>query len=397
LTTRKIRIVDEETAFGPLAGIKVVELAGIAPAPFGATVLADLGAEVVRVDRCDTAADDTTGPSADPPPDPLGRGRRSIAVDLRDPAGAELVLRLTDQADVLVEGFRPGVCERLGIGPEVTLARNPRLVYARLTGWGQAGPLASTAGHDITYLALSGGLQPLGPFDGPPLPPVNFVADFGGGGMLLAVGVLAALLERQRSGRGQVIDAAMLDGAGLLSAFLHGAHASGLWSGRRGEFVLDGSAPFYTTYTCADGGFVAVGPLEPKFYAELLRGLGLDEADLPDQYDRAGWPVLRETFAAAFASRPRDEWAKLFAMTDACVAPVLSPWEAAEHPHLAAREAFVDVAGVRQPAPAPRFSRTPGAVRSAAPRPGQHTSAILRDVGLTDDEIERLRGDGVIR
>lgn len=385
--------MDQVAAFGPLAGVRVIELAGLAPAPFAATMLADLGAEVVRVDRCEAAPET----ASDPPPDPLGRGRRSIAVDLRTPAGADLLLHLTDEADVLVEGFRPGVCERLGIGPEVALQRNPRLVYGRITGWGQDGPLAHTAGHDITYVALSGGLHPLAPFDGPPAPPINYVADFGGGGMLLAVGVLAALLERQRSGRGQVVDAAMLDGAGLLSAILHGARAGGLWSGRRGEFVLDGSAPFYTTYTCADGGFVAVGALEPKFYAELLRGLGLDDASLPEQYDRAGWPALRETFAAVFARRPRDAWAAVFASGDACVAPVLSPWEAGDHPHLAARGSFVDVAGMRQPAPAPRFSRTPGAVRSPAPYPGQHTVDILSESGLSDAEIARLRREGVVR
>lgn len=386
--------MDEVPPFGPLAGVKVVELAGIAAAPFGATVLADLGAEVVRVDRREAVPDDMAAPA---PPDPLARGRRSIAVDLRDPAGAELVLRLTDRADVLVEGFRAGVCERLGIGPDAALARNPRLVYARLTGWGQDGPLARTAGHDITYLALSGGLEPLGPFDGPPAPPVNYVADFGGGGMLLAVGVLAALVERQRSGRGQVIDAAMLDGAGLLSAFLHGARAGGLWSGRRGDFVLDGSTPFYTTYTCADGRHVAVGALEPRFYAELLRGLGLADADLPGQYDRAGWPRLREAFAAVFACRPRDAWAEVFANDDACVAPVLSLWEAPDHPHHAARGTFTEVAGMRQPAPAPRFSRTPGAVRSPAPHPGEHTDEVLADAGLSATEIGALRRGGVVR
>jgi alpha-methylacyl-CoA racemase len=379
---------------GPLAGIRVIELSGLAPGPFGCMVLADLGAEVLRVDRTDQIPD--TRDEA-PPPDPLGRGRRSIAIELKSPQAVETMLRLVASADVLVEGYRPGVCERLGIGPEVCLSRNPGLVYARITGWGQDGPLAPRAGHDITYLATSGALYPIGPADAPPVVPSNYVADFGGGGMLLVVGVLAALRERDRTGRGQVVDAAMVDGSALFTALLHGMRANGTWNGRRGEFVLDGSAPWYTTYRCADGGYVAVGALEPKFYAELLAGLGLaDAADLPSQHDRAGWPELRSRIAAAFATRDRDAWAKLFEPLDACVAPVLSPDEAVRHPHLVARGTFSDVAGMPQPSPAPRFSVTPADSPSAAPHPGQDTDAVLADWGFSDIEIAVLREIGAV-
>jgi crotonobetainyl-CoA:carnitine CoA-transferase CaiB-like acyl-CoA transferase len=339
---------------GPLAGVRVVELAGQAPGPFGCMVLADLGADVVRVDR--------PGPS---PEGPLQRGRRVTVLDLKSPDGVAGLLRLVDRADVLVEGYRPGVAERLGFGPPVCLDRNPRLVYTRMTGWGQDGPLAARAGHDIDYLAVSGALEPLGRANDRPHAPINLLGDFGGGGMLLAVGVLAALLERERSGAGQVIDAAMVDGSALLTTFLHGMLAAGAWSEPRGENLLDGGAPFYDTYRTADGGFVAVGALEPRFYAALLAGLGLAGLDLTDQYDRAGWPELRRRFADRFARRTRAEWTAVFADTDACVSPVLAPAETHWHPHNAARGTFVEVGGVRQPAPAPRFSRTPAAV----PRP----------------------------
>lgn len=301
----------------------------------------------------------------------LSRSRRSVAVDLKHPDAAEQVLRLTDQADVLVEGFRPGVCERLGIGPDVACARNPRLIYGRLTGWGQDGPLAQRAGHDLTYLALSGALHPVGPEGRAPTPPLNYVADFGGGGMLLATGVLAALLERERSGRGQVVDAAMVEGAGLMTLLLHGLRAQGMWSDERGTNLLDGSAPFYACYPCPDGGWLAVAALEPEFYAELIDGLGLSGADvdLPAQYDTAGWPRLRAAIAAAVATRTRDDWAAVFTGRDACAAPVLTPAEAAEHPHAVARRAFVSVDGLVQPAPAPQFSRTP--TDAPIPAPGQ--------------------------
>ncbi|ADD43553.1 CaiB/BaiF CoA transferase family protein [Stackebrandtia nassauensis] len=375
---------------GPLSGIRVIELASLAPAPFTATVLSDLGAEVLRLDRAETVPS-TTG---SPPPEPLGRGRRSVAVDLKRPGGASLVLDLVGRTDVLLEGFRPGVCERLGIGPDACLARNPRLVYGRLTGWGQTGPLAQRAGHDINYLALSGALYPIGPADGPPTPPINYVADFGGGGMLLAVGVLAALFERERSGAGQVIDAAMTEGAGLLSSLLHGLKARGMWSDERGGNPLDGTAPFYGTYACADGGFVAVGALEPQFYAELVKGLEL--IDPPTQYDQSGWPEARRRFADAFASRTRDEWAAVFEGTDACVTPVLTLDEAPDHPHNRARASFTEVAGLRQPAPAPRLSRTPGAVAGPAPQPGEHTRAALTDWGISAEDLAGLFATGVL-
>jgi alpha-methylacyl-CoA racemase len=365
---------------GPLQGLRVLEIASLAPAPFACTILSDLGAQVLRIDRAPL-----------PTPEPLTRGRRSVAIDLKHPDGVATVLRLAERADVLVEGFRPGVCERLGIGPQECLARNPRLIYARMTGYGQDGPLAQRAGHDINYLALSGALEPLGPFDGPPAPPLNYVADFGGGGMLLAVGVLSALWERERSGAGQVVDASMVEGAALITTLLHELRARELWSERRGGNLFDGSAPFYATYACADGGFVAVGALEPQFWAELLSGLGLADQDLPDQHDPAGWPRLKELIADVFVTRTRQEWTDLFAESDACVTPVLSPFEAHEHPHNIARGTFTEVDGMIQPAPAPRFSRTPGAVSSRSPRPGEHTDAALADWGLSDQEIAALR------
>ena len=367
----------------------MLEIASLAPAPFACTVLSDLGAEVLRVDRPDTAPRGA--------PDPLTRGRRSAAVDLKRPAGVGIVLRLAENADVFVEGFRPGVCERLGVGPEVCLRRNPRLVYARMTGWGQDGPLAPTAGHDINYLALSGALEPLGPAGGPPLPPANYVADFGGGGMLLVVGVLAALWERERSGRGQVVDAAMVEGAALLSSIVHGLAAVGWWRAERGGNIFDGSAPFYTTYACADGRFVAVGAVEPEFWAGTLRGLGIDGGELSPQYDRDSWPGVKARLAGVFAGRTRDEWCELFAGTDACVTPVLSPFEAHHHPHNAARRTFTRVGGLVQPAPAPRFSRTPAGVQGSSPGPGEHSDAALADWGFTSDEIAALRGCGAVR
>lgn len=355
----------QPAATGPLAGIRVLEFASLAPAPFACMMLADLGADVLRVVN---PAD--RGPTAQPHPgDPLDRGRAIASLDLKQPRDLDTALDLATRADVLVEGFRPGVMERLGLGPDACRRRNPRLVYARMTGWGQDGPLASRAGHDINYLAVAGALEPLGPFDGPPSPPLNYVADFGGGGMLLAVGVLAALVERESSGRGQVVDAAMTDGAALLTGIVHGLRARGLWGARRGGNLLDGSAPFYTTYTCSDGRFVAVGAIEPQFYAELLGRLGLaDRIDPARQHDRGTWDETRRLFADAFASRPRDEWSALFADSDACVTPVLTPWEAPNHPHNAARGTFVGVGANPQPAAAPRFSRTCAANPPLPPR-----------------------------
>jgi alpha-methylacyl-CoA racemase len=375
---------------GPLDGVQVVEIASLAPAPFGCMVLADLGADVLRVDRVGAATGRADG-------GPLSRGRRSVQLDLKQPEGIGLLLTLIEDADVLVEGFRPGVTERLGFGPAECAQRNPRLVYARMTGWGQDGPLAATAGHDIDYIAVSGALYPLGRAGGPPTPPVNLLGDFGGGGLLMALGILAALVERERSGLGQVVDAAMVDGSALLSAFLYGLRASGSWRDERGTNLLDTGAPFYDTYATADGQHVAVGALEPQFYAALLRGLGLDQGDpLPEQYDESGWPVLREKFTAVFASRTRDEWAQAFAGTDACVAPVLSPAEAPGHPHNAARDTFTEVAGVMQPSPAPRFSRTPAGQPAAPPRGGADTDTVLAGLGYSAAEVAALRSRGVV-
>ncbi len=359
---------------GPLAGLKVVELAGIGPGPHAAMILADLGADVVRIDRpsggLQLGSPDT--------PDPTLRGRRLVAADLKDDAGRETVLRLVERADVLVEGYRPGVTERLGVGPADCHARNPRLVYARMTGWGQDGPLARHAGHDINYISLTGALHAIGRPGERPVPPLNLVGDFGGGSMLLVIGVLAALWEAERSGRGQVVDAAMVDGASLLSQMFWGFLAQKTWIDEPGVNLLDGGAPFYDTYTCSDGRHVAVGAIEPQFYAALLAGLGLTDAGLPHQFDRERWPETAERFAGIFATRTRDEWAAAFAGTDACVTPVLAFGEVAGHPHIAARRTIVENDGVPQAAPAPRFSRTPPGLRGAAGSP-QTADEILAD------------------
>jgi alpha-methylacyl-CoA racemase len=376
---------------GPLDGIRVIEVASLAPAPFGCMILADLGADVLRVERAERA-----GPQSQPPKDPLQRSRRSVGINLKDPAGVDLLLRLAGDADVLVEGFRPGVAERLGFGPAEFEQRNPRLIYGRMTGWGQDGPLAPTAGHDIDYISVSGALAPIGRAGERPVPPLNLLGDFGGGGMLLALGVLAALVERAQSGRGQVLDVAMVDGSALLTTFVYGMRANGSWQDERGVNLLDGGAPFYDTYETADGGYVGVGALEPQFYAALLDGLGLADAGLPAQHDRAGWPELRSRFAAAFGSRSRDEWEQVFAGTDACVAPVLGLGEAAGHPHAQARSAFTDVGGVIQPAPAPRFGRSVTQPPTAPPRPGADTDTVLAGLGLSGEEIAGLRAGGVI-
>jgi alpha-methylacyl-CoA racemase len=374
---------------GPLHGVRVVEIASLAPAPFACMVLSDLGAEVLRVDRPTSVGRDATI-------DPLGRGRQSIGLNLKDPAGVEVLLRLLDTADVLVEGFRPGVTERLGFGPDVCLERNPGLVYGRMTGWGQEGPMAQMAGHDINYIAIAGALDPIGRAGERPLPPLNLVGDFGGGGMLLAVGVLAALFERSRSGRGQVVDAAMVDGAALLTSFIHGMRGQGVWQDARGTNLLDGGAPFYDTYETSDGLHMSVGALEPQFYAALLRGLGLEDEDLPGQLDQARWPEMRARFTEVFKSRTRDEWTRIFDGTDACVAPVLGLGEAPAHPHSTARTGFVDVGGLAQPAPAPRFSRTAAETPAPPVRPGEHTEATLAGIGLSAAEIADLREQGAI-
>jgi alpha-methylacyl-CoA racemase len=370
---------------GPLTGVRVVELAGLGPVPHAGMVLADLGADVLRVDRPDSRAGY----------DVLSRSRRSVAVDLKHPAGAETVLRLVDSADVLVEGLRPGVTERLGVGPDVCLARNPRLVYGRMTGWGQEGPLAARVGHDLNYLAIAGALGTVGEPGRKPVPPLNLVADFGGGSMLLVSGVLAALVERATSGRGQVVDAAMVDGVSMLLAMTWSFRGSGGWRDERGVNLLDGGAPFYDTYECADGGWLAIGALEPQFWAVVVDVLGL--ADAPEQYDQARWPELRRRVAAAVASRSRDEWAAVFEPLDACVSPVLTLGEAADHPHMAARGAVVERDGVLQPQPAPRFSRTPAAISSPPSAPGSDTREALQDWGFSPAEVAGLERDAVVR
>jgi alpha-methylacyl-CoA racemase len=339
---------------GPLSGLRVVELEGIGPVPHAAMVLADLGADVVRVGRPSGGLQIGPGGAVDP----TVRGRRVISANLKEPAGREAVLSLAERADVLVEGLRPGVTERLGVGPEDCLGRNPRLVYGRMTGWGQDGPLAQRAGHDINYISLTGALHAIGRAGERPVPPLNLVGDFGGGSMLLVTGVLAALWEAQRSGQGQVVDAAMIDGASLLVQMVWGMLPSGWWTDERGANLLDGAAPFYDTYTCADGRFVAVGAIEPQFYRALLDGLGLAADELPGQLDRSRWPELKARLAEIFATRTRDEWAAVFDGTDACVTPVLAFGEVPGHPHVAARGTVVDRDGVLQAAPAPRFSRT---------------------------------------
>jgi alpha-methylacyl-CoA racemase len=373
---------------GPLTGVRIVEVAGIGPGPFCAMLLADMGADVIRVDRPAPASGPGDGP---PAADVLQRGRRSIAVDLKTEAGVDVVLALAERADGLLEGFRPGVAERLGIGPEPCLARNGRLVYGRMTGWGQDGPYSPTAGHDINYIALAGALWPMGLRDRPPTPPLNLIGDFGGGGMLLAFGMVSALFEAQRSGRGQVVDAAMVDGSAVLTTMIHGFRAMGQWVDERQANLIDGGAHFYGVYETADGGYVALGSIEPQFYAELLARLGLDPAALPPQHDRSAWPALRARLEEIFRRRTRAEWCEVFEGADACFAPVLTMAEAPRHPHNAARETFVEIAGVVQPAPAPRFSRTPGAVQRPPARPGQHTAEILEELGLDPDHLSRRR------
>ncbi|MFH8799099.1 CaiB/BaiF CoA transferase family protein [Streptomyces sp. NPDC017936] len=363
----------DPAAHGPLTGVRVVELAGIGPGPFAAMLLADLGADVVRVDR-------PGGPALaiDPSRDVANRNKRSVIVDLKAPDGPARVLDLAARADVLIEGYRPGVAERLGVGPEACHARNPRLVYGRMTGWGQDGPLAHRAGHDVSYIALTGTLGMIGAPDTPPALPANLLGDYAGGSLYLVVGVLAALHHARATGTGQVVDAAIVDGAAHLSAMIHGMLAAGVWQDRRGANLLDGGCPYYGTYETADGGYMAVGALEPQFYEEFVRLLGLD--GFADAHrDPARWDDLREAVAARFTARTRDEWTALFADSDACVAPVLSLREAPHHPHLAARATFTDHGGITQPAPAPRFSATPTAVRSGPARPGADTAAVARD------------------
>ncbi len=379
---------------GPLKGYRVVELAGIGPGPFAGMMLADMGAEVVRVDRASAVRD-----GAAPVADVLGRGRGAVGVDLKHPDGREVVLRLVEGADALIEGFRPGVTERLGLGPDDCLARNPRLVYGRMTGWGQDGPYADAAGHDINYIALSGTLGMIGRQGERPLPPLNLVGDFGGGGMLLAFGIVCAMLEASRSGRGQVIDAAMVDGAALLAAMMHGFRSTGMWRDERGTNLLDTGAFFYEVYETSDGRYISLGSIEPQFYAQMaeLTGLAAEPGGAPDQNDRDAWPALKDRLAALIKTKTRDEWCRLMEGTDACFAPVLDPGEAPSHPHNEHRRTFVDVAGVVQPAPAPRFSRTVPEIERPPARAGQHTDEALGEWGFAADEIAKLREAGAVR
>jgi len=373
---------------GPLEGIRVIEIAGIGPGPFCAMLLADLGADVLRIDRAERVRSDRPGVV---PFDLTARSRRSAAIDLKHPRGVETVLRLVERADVLTEGFRPGVMERLGLGPDVCLARNPRLVYGRMTGWGQDGPMARAAGHDINYIALAGALAHFGRAGQKPTPPLNMVGDFGGGGIYLAFGLLAALLERQRSGKGQVVDAAMVDGAASLMTMIWGLYQTGGHSLEPGTNLLDTGAHFYEVYETSDGKYISLGSIEPQFYAELLERLGLENEPLPEQMDKAAWPQLKARFEALFRTRTRDEWCRVLEGTDVCFAPVLSMPEAAAHPHARARRAFVEVDGKQQPAPAPRFSRTPNPLPTPPARPGEHTDRALLDWGFSRDLLASLR------
>jgi alpha-methylacyl-CoA racemase len=378
---------------GPLSGVKVIEIAGIGPGPFAAMMLADMGADVIRVDRAQAVPVAFDAPNKEI----LNRGRRSVGIDLKAADGVETLMRLVEQADALIEGFRPGVAERLGIGPDDCHARNPKLVYGRMTGWGQEGPYSQAAGHDINYIALGGALAHFGRAGAKPTPPINLVGDFGGGGMLLAFGVACGIVEARSSGQGQVIDAAMVDGTAILMTMMWGLRAIGAWDDERGVNVLDTGAPFYDTYETADGRFVSVGSLEPQFYAELLQRLGIDDDELPAQMDRSGWPQLRERVTELFKSKTRDQWCEILEGTDACFAPVLPMPEAAEHLHMKARGTIVEKFGLPQPAPAPRFSRTPGAIQGPPAWPGQHTDEALADWGFSADELAKLRDAGAIR
>jgi alpha-methylacyl-CoA racemase len=379
---------------GPLDGIKIIELAGIGPGPFCAMMLADMGADVIRVDRAQSVVG---GDPASPPADVLNRGRRSVGLDLKQPEGVETLLKLVDAADALIEGFRPGVAERLGVGPEVCLARNPRLVFGRMTGWGQDGPYAQMAGHDINYIALAGALEPLGRAGDKPLPPINLIGDFGGGGMLLAFGVATALVEAQRSGKGQVVDAAMVDGAAVLMTMIHAFRAMGIWEDNRGTNLLDTGAYYYEVYETKDGKYVSIGSLERQFYAVLLDKLGLtDDPTMPHPMDKAQWPAMKERFTEIFLTKTRDEWCEIFEGTDACFAPVLTMSEAPAHPHNVERGTFVERNGVMQPAPAPRFSRTPAELQRPPAFPGQHTDEVLTDWGFDADAVAKLRASGAI-
>lgn len=375
-------------ASGPLVGVKIVEFAGIGPGPFCGMLLADLGADVVRIDRAETAGRGH--------PDLANRGKRSIAVDLKKPEGVEAALSLIEKADGLLEGFRPGVMERLGVGPDVALKRNPRLVYGRMTGWGQTGPWSQMAGHDIDYIALTGALHTMGRKDEPPAPPLNLVGDFGGGALYLAFGLLAGIIEAKSSGKGQVVDCAMIDGAASLMTMFYNMKAVGMWSAERDSNLLDGGAHFYDTYTCADGKWLAVGSIEPQFHAELVKGLGLPADTFGMYMDRSKWPGFSQRIADVVKTKTRDEWMKVFDGTDACVAPVLSMDEAPKHPHNADRKTFVEAFGVMQPNAAPRFSRTAGAVNGAPAIAGKHSNDVLESWGIAADRRDAFLKAGAV-
>jgi alpha-methylacyl-CoA racemase len=381
---------------GPLKGVTVLELAGIGPGPFAGMMMADMGAQVIRVDRIPSSGRGSALEALMRNDSIVDRGRRSIAINMKDPRGIETVLKLVERADILIEGFRPGVTEKLGLGPDVCRARNAKLVYGRMTGWGQTGPLAQSAGHDLNYIALSGALHAMGTKDRPPSPPLNLVGDYGGGGMLLALGVVAALFEAQRSGQGQVVDAAMSDGAAVLMAAQYGLMAKGAWRDERESNFLDGSAHFYGNYKCADGRFVSIGPIEPQFYRQLLEKCGIDDPHFAQQWDRGEWPVLKSKLAAIFFTRRRDDWCALLEGSDACFAPVLTMSEAPRHAHNVARSTFVEADGLVQPAPAPRFERTPSELPPRAPMVGHDGVALLHQLGHGAAEIATLLEDGVV-
>jgi alpha-methylacyl-CoA racemase len=378
---------------GPLAGVRVLELAGIGPGPFCGMMLADMGADVLRIDRLETG---DLGLQLDPKFDVMARGRRSIALDLKKSESADIVLALVAKADVLIEGFRPGVTERLGLGPDACFACNPRIIYGRITGWGQDGPLAQAAGHDINYIAISGALHAIGRESQAPVPPLNLVGDFGGGALYLAFGIACALFEARASGRGQVIDAAMSEGAASLMAFFCGQMAAGLWRDERGVNALDGGAPWYDVYETADGEYIAIGAIEGRFYAQLVERLGLDRTTLTNQHETVTWPELRATLSAVFKQKSREEWCEALEGSDICFAPVLSLTEAPRHAHNRARGTFVEREGILQPAPAPRFSRTPGKITRGAPKRGQGGAAALTEWGLDAATIAKFRAVGAI-
>ena len=380
---------------GPLTGVRIVELAGIGPAPMCAMLLADMGAEVVRVDRTEAA---DLGMKRDPKGDLLNRGRPSVAVDLKTPEGVETVLRLIDQADGVIEGFRPGVMERLGLGPDVCLKRNPKLVFGRMTGWGQYGPLAHAAGHDINYISIIGALDAIGPKDGPPVVPLNLVGDFGGGALYLAMGVLAGIIEARQSGKGQTIDCAMTEGAASLMTMFYAMKAAGSWNQSRGSNPVDGGSHFYTVYETKDGKYVSVGSIEGKFYAEFLEKTGMNKANgLAEQFDHLKWPDMRERFRQVFLGKTRDEWCTIMEGSDVCFAPVLNLDESMAHPHNVARASFVKVDGVMQPAPAPRFDRTKSEIQKPPSVPGEDTEKTLAAWGFSGAEISALRQAGVVK